>query len=373
ATAQAAITLENAESAYTALQTFYNYDTGIWSPSTGWWNSANCLTTITNLAALSSNLRPNITSIIANTYSRASASSMQVLKVLSDTDDLPHCHYGNPSTPAPETTTTTTNTTAQSTTSDFLNDYYDDEGWWALAWIAAYDLTGRTSYLSTAESIFEDMAASWSTTPCGGIWWDKKHTYVNAIANELFFSIAAHLSNRLNHSYYLTWALKSWSWFQNSGLINEQGTINDGLNSDCENNGKTVWSYNQGVVLGGLVELAKATGDTTYLDHAQEIATAAVSALTDGVGVLVEACEPDSCGGDGSQFKGIFVRNVGVLEAVQGEGRFAPFLERNAEEVWKNRQQEGDFLGLQWGEPAQGVNASTQSSAMDVLVAATKV
>lgn len=49
----------------------------------------------------------------------------------------------------------------------------------ALAWIAVYDVTGDQQYLSTAESIFEDMKAAYGTTPCGsgGIWWDKAHTY----------------------------------------------------------------------------------------------------------------------------------------------------------------------------------------------------
>ena len=121
----------------------------------------------------------------------------------------------------------------------------DDEGWWALAWIAAYDVTGNWQYLATAESIFEDMKAAAGTTPCGGlIWWDKSHTYVNAIANELFLDVAAHLANRGGNraTYYLSWAQKQWAAFKASGMINDQNTINDGLNiTTCKNNGQ--WSY----------------------------------------------------------------------------------------------------------------------------------
>jgi hypothetical protein len=50
----------------------------------------------------------------------------------------------------------------------FLNGYYDDEGWWALGWIQAYDVTKNIQYLQIAADIFEDMKNG-STTPCGGI------------------------------------------------------------------------------------------------------------------------------------------------------------------------------------------------------------
>lgn len=105
-----------------------------------------------------------------------------------------------------------------------------------------YDVTGNQEYLRTAESIFSDMEGG-MTTPCGGIWWDKAHTYVNSIANELFLDVAAHLANRAsNKAYYLDVAEKQWTWFKNSGLINAQHTINDGLNdTTCKNNGETVW------------------------------------------------------------------------------------------------------------------------------------
>lgn len=64
---------------------------------------------------------------------------------------------------------------------------------------------------------------------------------MNAIANELFLSVAAHLANRAENSqYYINWAKKEWEWFAASGMINENNTINDGLTTDCKNNGATV-------------------------------------------------------------------------------------------------------------------------------------
>jgi predicted alpha-1,6-mannanase (GH76 family) len=40
-------------------------------------------------------------------------------------------------------------------------------------------------------------------------------------------------------------------------MINGDGLINDGLNAQGENNGQATWTYNQGVILGGLVALVK--------------------------------------------------------------------------------------------------------------------
>lgn len=65
--------------------------------------------------------------------------------------------------------------------------------------------------------------------------------YVNAVTNELFFSVAAHLANRASDSqYYVDWARRQWNWFNSSGMINENYTVNDGLTNDCANNADTV-------------------------------------------------------------------------------------------------------------------------------------
>jgi predicted alpha-1,6-mannanase (GH76 family) len=213
----------------------------------------------------------------------------------------------------------------------------------------------------------------------GGIDSNYEHVYVGAIANELFLSLAAHLANRAEDSaFYLDWAQRQWTWFHDSGLINENNTINDGLTNDCTNNGQTVWSYNQGVVLGGLVELDRATSNdsdssnSTYLDAAAEIAQGAITELADDNYVIREVCEPANCVPDATQFKGIFMRNLKVLHAVAPNDRYAKVINASAESIWANDRNDANGLGVVWVGPVDAavVDASTHSSALDALVAA---
>jgi hypothetical protein len=124
---------------------------------------------------------------------------------------------------------------------DWLDGYYDDDLWWALAWISAYDVTHDERYLRLSEGIFASVAKTWPSH-CfnGGIYWSLRRDYVNAIANELFFSTAAHLANRTKKkkAHYIHWADRALKWFLGSGMINDEGTINDGLDRNCANNGR---------------------------------------------------------------------------------------------------------------------------------------
>jgi predicted alpha-1,6-mannanase (GH76 family) len=105
--------------------------------------------------------------------------------------------------------------------SSFLNSYYDDEGWWALAWVKAYDVFKNNTYLQMARIIFQDMTRGWDESVCnGGVWWDKKKTYKNAIPNELFMSLATKLYLRTNETGFYDWAMKAYSWFYHTGMLN---------------------------------------------------------------------------------------------------------------------------------------------------------
>lgn len=328
----------NAESAITVLNDkWYNASTGLWDGL--WWNSANVMTAIADLGLIDDSFKSTAEQIISTTYSKAPGRG--------GTND-----------------------------GGYINDYYDDEGWWALGWIAAYDLTGNQDYLDTAVTIFDDMTTGWSTPCKGGIWWDKSKGYISAISNELFLSVAAHLANRVpdQKANRISWAQAEWDWFSHSGVINSANTINDGINKiTCANNGGTVFTYNQGVVLGGLVELSAATGDSSYLTEATTIANAALKALTDSNGILTESGGIDE-DNNLAQFKGIFTRNLAALQKVAPNEAFVTFLTKNADSIWKSdRDAQTGFIGPHWQGPFATATAPSQSSAIDCLVAAAAV
>jgi predicted alpha-1,6-mannanase (GH76 family) len=313
------------------LQSWYDPATGLYR-TTGWWNSANALTTLAD-------------------YSRV-AGDKEYESVFAEVL-----------------------ATAQHTGPGFLNNFYDDEGWWALAWIDAYDLTHQQQYLEMAASIFGDMTKGWDDTCSGGIWWSKDRKYKNAIANELFLSVAAHLVTRTGNkelrAQYLDWARREWQWFSHSGMINSSHQINDGLDAQCANNHQTTWSYNQGVILGGLSQLYMRTHDRSLLSEANAIAGATLSntKLTDPQGILHDPCEPD-CGGDGTQFKGIFVRNLALLYKVAPSSRYKTFILANADSIWNGMHPPEYGIGTIWAAPYGSINASTQSSGDDALISA---
>ena len=321
---------EHATLAVQSMQNWYDVETGIYR-TTGWWNAANLITTLTDY---SSNQHSHAYDFVfSNTLSAA-----------------------------------------QKKFPGFINEYYDDEGWWALAWIDVYEYTRDIRYLEAAKFIFRDMTYGWDNACSGGIWWSKDRKYKNAIANELFLSVAAKLAVETKdieqQKEYLTWAHKEWVWFSHSGMINQKNLVNDGLTADCKNNGRTTWTYNQGVILGGLTALARVDHNVSPLAMANEIARAAISNLSDTNGVLHDACEPH-CGADGTQFKGIFVRNLRALaQAGPQTGPFSKFILTNARSIWAQVQPPDYHLGEVWSPPFGPTDASTQGSALDALVAA---
>jgi glycosyl hydrolase family 76 len=315
--------------AATALMMRFDRGTGLFDTN-GWWTGANALTAIIG----------NIQRSGMNSYRYAIASTY---------DKQINAAQGQ-----------------------FRNEYLDDTGWWGLAWVAAYDLTGDSRYLNTARADADWMYSYWDTRCGGGVWWSTARTAKNAIPNSLYIQLNAALSRRIGgDTVYRQRAQAGWSWFQSTGMLNGENLVNDGVNlSTCRNNGDVTWTYNQGVLINALVELNRLTGDAGALATARRIGDAMTASgyLSPG-GILREPNEPDACGGDGVSFKGAAIRGLGVLNAATG-GAYNTYLQRNAESAYANDRDTLDAYGSHWAGPFRGTNHGCQHSALDLLNAA---
>ncbi|WP_093782695.1 glycoside hydrolase family 76 protein [Actinacidiphila guanduensis] len=313
--------------AATALMMSFDRGTGLFGGN-GWWTAANALTAIIDNARTSG--MPSYEYAISSTY-----------------DKNINAQEGN-----------------------FENNYLDDTGWWGLAWVDAYDITGDSRYLNTARADADHMQAYWNGTCGGGVVWNETSTYKNAITNELFLYLNAALHNRISgDTAYLNRAKAEWSWFQSSGMINSSHMINDGLNDSCANNGQPTWTYNQGVVLAGLTELSKATGDQSLLTTARTLADASTVNLSSN-GVLREPGEGDSCTGDGPSFKGAYVRGLGHLNAQLSDHPYSSVLTTWANSAYAHDRNALDQYGPHWAGGAGSSDYGCQQSALDLLNAA---
>jgi len=70
------------------------------------------------------------------------------------------------------------------------------------------------------------------------------------------------------------------------------------------------------------------------------------------------------------------MRNLHYLQLQVHSDHFRQFILANANSIWAYDRNSSNFLGLDWAGPSSvggGANASTQSSALDALVAAVAV
>ena len=320
------------------LQGWYVQGSGLYEKPTDWWNSANAITVLVDYSRVTDTTQ--YLSAVENTFKKANKA------------------YG---------------------TTNFINDSNDDEAWWAVAWIDAWDLTKKPAYLAMAQTIFADMTTQWDTKTCGGgIWWSKdlkNSAYKNAVVNELFLELAASLANRSadpkQRAEYLGWAQKEWRWFNASGMINPINLINDGLSATnpnaCTSNNQTTWTYNQGVILGGLAELYDADHDPALLTKAQAIAAAVMKNLVTPNGILEE---PPAKGPDFPQFKGIFLRNLVRLNRVAPNPQYKTFVWSNADSILSKDQGANHQFGAYWQGPFDSGDGTRQTAALDALIAA---
>jgi hypothetical protein len=93
--------------------------------------------------------------------------------------------------------------------------WFDDNGWWGLAFLDAYRATGNGRWLTDAQIAQNFISVSgWDTTPGrpGGIWWNTNHSFYAGESLAGGTLLSARLYSITHDQHYLDDALKFIAW-----------------------------------------------------------------------------------------------------------------------------------------------------------------
>jgi predicted alpha-1,6-mannanase (GH76 family) len=193
----------------------------------------------------------------------------------------------------------------------WVNDFYDDMAWLALAsgrLEALHAEVGRRSrqrrLRSAGRQLTDQLRSAHTEDLGGGLFWSRDRDFKNSPATGPAALHLARLGETTEARRLVDW-LYARLWSADSGLVQDGIRLRSGEEVLVPD----VWSYNQGTVLGALVTL----GDAQSLERAAALVTAVDTNLTvPGAGGRVLRTHG---GGDGGLFTGILVRYLAVAAA----------------------------------------------------------
>ena len=217
------------------------------------------------------------------------------------------------------------------------NTYYDDNAWSALDLLTAYGLTRNTTNLTLAQDTFNFVVTGWDTSqtdgcPGGVFWEDVSGSQRNTTANAANAEAGLELYQLTKDTTDLSWATRMYQWVDTC-LASSDGLYYDHVNPGGSVN-TTIWSYNQGAMIGAGVLLYQITANSSYLSAAENTAAAAVSYF--GTGTTLQS--------QGPAFNAIYFRNLLVLNGVQPNSAYGAEAQAYATYMWTQRNSSGLFL-----------------------------
>jgi predicted alpha-1,6-mannanase (GH76 family) len=235
----------------------------------------------------------------------------------------------------------------------YVNAFYDDMEWLALACLRAYEMTGDTEYLSVSQGLWTQIKTgvtsglfSWSTS-C-------QPSCKNTIGNTPAIILGARLYG-LGLAGEADRTLIETAYANVKAMLVDPatGAVWDGEDLATGAVNQATYSYNQGMFIGAALELYKLSGNATYTADARKTADWATTAFTVN-GLIFYQKEG---GGDGGLFKGILIRYLAVF-ARQGNladadrSRYIQVIKANANLLHSTGIQRPDMLvGPDWSMP----------------------
>jgi hypothetical protein len=187
--------------------------------------------------------------------------------------------------------------------------YYDDNDWVGIELMRAFKLTRNPVLLGSAKGIMAFEMAGWSTDPTlacpGGIPFSNslENTDRNTVTNAPAAELALQLYLATRESAYLQFAQTAYEWVRTC-LLQPSGLYADHIRPHGVVD-QSIWSYNQGTMIGAGALLYEATGNSAYLYEARQTARAALAYFV-----------PERLAAENPFFPSVYFRNLLFLDSI---------------------------------------------------------
>lgn len=209
--------------------------------------------------------------------------------------------------------------------------YYDDNEWVGIELARLYKLHHEAPVLEKAEQIMAFVMAGWQTNPklaCpGGVPFSDApgNTDRNTVTDAPAAELGVQLYRVTGDGAYLQFAQMAYEWvrtclMQPNGLYGDHIRLHGVIDS-------SLWSYNQGSMIGAGVLLYQATGNSAFLFQARQAAKAALAYFT------IERLLAEN-----PFFPAVYFRNLMYLDAVSHDPPGARLAQSYVDSVWVHQR-----------------------------------
>ena len=154
------------------------------------------------------------------------------------------------------------------------NFFFDDNGWWGLAFFDAYTATHNKRFLRDAIRAYRFIAiAGWAGNAGGGIWWDTEHEKKTSEPLAAEALLAAELYGATHQRAYLKEALRLLGW-ANKHSWNRARRLYQRNETDG-----TVMNYVEGMMIGAHATLCRVLHKKSFCAKGEKLAAASARAF----------------------------------------------------------------------------------------------
>ena len=214
---------------------------------------------------------------------------------------------------------------------DTGNAYFDDTGWWGVAYVDAYRATKNKRWLWDAGRALRFIDRhGWDRAGGGGVWWNIAHSHKTSEPLSAGALIAATLYRYQKKKSYLEIAKRYIAWADAKTRNPRQSMLYGRSDTD-----RTVMDYVEGMMIGAHTELCVATKQKSWCRKAQTLAEGSLKEFP-----LDADWAPET--------DVVYLRWLLDLYERDGDPRWYAVVHRNAKRALANARDDQGLWSLRW-------------------------